>query len=805
IFITSDLTEPDNIAFGNATNGFKVTIRPAPGVSSTISLTQNNVIVPGHFIVCASNSEDLESLVKTDNFIIDGCSDDAGSTRSLTFLNRNDLEISNSRVILVYGDSDNFTIRNCNIINRSQSITDNGCTGVEFLSRNDGVNNYVPDNGTVENCSITALGSAITNGKFGTGIKQHSLGTVSSGLAQTGLTVKDCDITARYTGIYLGQTAGATLADNTIQLEQISPGIHLRGIWLNTANGSSGWSLDIFNNTMDQLINFDTGITAIDLGAANYMSPHDPITFNVYNNMICGFDFLATMTRYNVPYRGISFDYGSGYNFTIAFKCYFNSIYMPHFPRLAYTPGTVAGMKSAYAIGTPANYLARVLDIRNNSVRVEQYYSAAILYMRYMTNTIVTCDYNNLSADTESGAITGRFADFSTVTEYPALSDWQGAPDGTDSNSVALNPFDTHPPYSGTWTAPDNLLFTSYPSLKMLGTAVEGITTDIQGASRFSILPFMGCHEPKSDGPRIHIEPDSLDYGRCLVLNEGGAVNTGIITISNEGIQNLDIIGITMISGAVDFSIEAVDTPIAPGSTGLCAVRFTPETPGARSAVFRISSNDTGEPVKDFTVQGTGVLTKKLGEYPSGRGPSLVGNVPGADYLTLAEAAADFNAFTGAFTGDWTLRIASDLTEPANVAFGNIVTPPHRVIIRPVEGLSPSVTFTQTGVGAIPGHLIIGATNPNDPAAHVKTDRFTINGFSTDASSERSLTFMNRDDMAIDDSRLILVFGDSDNASIMNCNLLNRSRGNAENDCTAVEFISWNDGVANFIPDGGSV
>ncbi|HPB31286.1 MAG TPA: hypothetical protein PLB62_07515, partial [Candidatus Sumerlaeota bacterium] len=805
VFITSDLTEPVNVAFGNATNGHKVTIRPRAGVSPLIDFTQTSTPVLGHWIIGATDHNDRASLVKTDNFIINGWSDDIGTTRGLTIRNR-DSEIFNSRVILVYGDCDNFTIRNCNVINRSRSITDNGCTVVEFMSRNfDWVNNYIPDNGTVENCSISAVGPDAGSAKFGTGIKQSALGTITGKRAQADLTVKDCDINVRYTGVYLGQTAGAMIHDNTIRIDQPTPGTHIRAIWLNSANGSSGWTMDIFNNTIDQLNNFDTGISAIDLGNANYVGMHDPIMINVHNNMICGFNFTTPLLRSNVAYRGIYYDGGSTYDFTISFNCYFNSIYMPHFPKLSYTPGNTTSQRSAFAIGAPANYYGRVFDVRNNILRVEQKYAAAIHYMKYLNNTIVTCDYNNLSVDTANGAFTGRFSNLLVMTEYPSFADWQSAPDSPDQHSITMNPFDVYPPYTGNWTATNNLLFTSFPTTAMLGTSIPGITTDILGTARNAAVPFMGCHEPKASGPQMVLQPDSLDFGRCLVLAEDGSAITENIIISNLGIMDLVTSAVTFLGGSPDFSLISYEPNIASGASGLFTIRYTPVALGPQTATFRIHSNDPIVPVRDVVVQGVGRLTKMFSALPVGRGNSWVGNDPEADYQTLAEAAADFNAVAGGCTGDWNLWIITDLTEPDNVAFGNTIPVPFKVTIRPLAGVAPVVTFTQSGVGEVPGHLIIGAADSGDLDSLVKTDRFIINGCSDDAFSTKSLVIQNRDDAAIADSSLVLVAGDSDNAVIRNCILLNRSLSNAENGCTAVDFMSRNDGMNNFIPDNATI
>ncbi|HPB31695.1 MAG TPA: right-handed parallel beta-helix repeat-containing protein, partial [Candidatus Sumerlaeota bacterium] len=240
LLINSDLTEPANVPFGNSTNGYMVTMRPAPGVEPVVSMTAATVgTVPGHLIIGAGAANSFGALIKTDNFTINGCSDDAFSTRSLTFINNN-AAIVNSRLILVVGDSDNVTIKNCHITNRSTRDTALSCVGVEFLSRTDGVNDFIPDNGTVQNCAITARGASSGTGRYGTGVKQTNSGIITSGRAQTGFKVMDCDIQARYVGVFLGQTAGATVSNNRIRLNQYYPTQQIYGIYHVNANGASG-------------------------------------------------------------------------------------------------------------------------------------------------------------------------------------------------------------------------------------------------------------------------------------------------------------------------------------------------------------------------------------------------------------------------------------------------------------------------------------------------------------------------------------------------------------------------------------
>ncbi|MBX3728115.1 MAG: hypothetical protein KF858_02935 [Candidatus Sumerlaeia bacterium] len=81
----------------------------------------------------------------------------------------------------------------------------------------------------------------------------------------------------------------------------------------------------------------------------------------------------------------------------------------------------------------------------------------------------------------------------------------------------------------------------------------------------------------------------------------------------------------------------------------------------------------------------------------------------GGDYLTLAAAAADFNAMAGGMARNWTIEIASDLTETANVGIAN-ATNGFTLTIKPAASTTPLIDFTQLTDNAGPsGSLVIGS------------------------------------------------------------------------------------------------
>ncbi|HPB33062.1 MAG TPA: hypothetical protein PLB62_16555, partial [Candidatus Sumerlaeota bacterium] len=403
-----------------------------------------------------------------------------------------------------------------------------------------------------------------------------------------------CDINVRYIGVFMAQTAGADIHDNRIRVDQYSVSTYIYGIYFQTSRSATDWSMNIYNNTIDQLQTVNYGATGIFLNTEVYATtPATPIYFNVFNNMICGFNFTVGSPTTNIYYRGIYCDARSNTtaNRDVYVNMYYNSVYMPHFPNLTYN---TSGRNYVYAIGCNAatNY-GRTVDIRNNNIRVEQYYSAGLNISMSTANYVVNCDYNNISADTANGALTGRY---NTTFEYATLADWQTAESGRfDRNSVDVNPLAPQSPLTGVWTAADNLLYTAYPSTRLHSLPVTGITTDIKGVARSATQPFMGCEEWQPVGPKAHFVTYNLNFGNCLLLSEGGVVASKALVIKNIGTEDLVTSGVVFMSGSPLFVFDSIDSPIAPGATGNCFISYTPSTLGASSATFRIATNDAYE------------------------------------------------------------------------------------------------------------------------------------------------------------------------------------------------------------------
>src|SRR5690606_34925423 len=75
--IREDLTEPESVAFGNATNGNVVTLKPDAGSSVTVTFTRSTANtgttpIQADLIIGAKTVDVATGMASTNDFVIDG-------------------------------------------------------------------------------------------------------------------------------------------------------------------------------------------------------------------------------------------------------------------------------------------------------------------------------------------------------------------------------------------------------------------------------------------------------------------------------------------------------------------------------------------------------------------------------------------------------------------------------------------------------------------------------------------------------------------------------------------------------------
>ncbi|MGI8907565.1 MAG: hypothetical protein ACR2IE_13865 [Candidatus Sumerlaeaceae bacterium] len=172
--------------------------------------------------------------------------------------------------------------------------------------------------------------------------------------------------------------------------------------------------------------------------------------------------------------------------------------------------------------------------------------------------------------------------------------------------------------------------------------------------------------------------------------------------------------------------------------------------------------------------------------------------VPGTyDYPSLTTASLAFNAVATPFIqGNWTVRLATNLTEAENCGWGNTIPVGSSLTIKPAltASLPVNVTFT-TGsdtVAMADGHFLIGAQQ--DTAATTdnfvyNTDNFTIDG-SANGTSSRDLIFQNTAAVGAAAAYIFQAIGPIDNTIIKNCIIRTGDMPSGTNEVSCFQFTS---------------
>lgn len=477
---TPTLVEPNNIAFGNATNGYHVTVKPAAGVTAQVQFTTTtaNPAWSGNWLIGTAIAAPQDSMTTTSNFTIDG-SNNGTSSRNLTVTNA--VTSVETQLIRVVGGCTNTTIRNVILNSRGTGLN----LPIEFTARRTAAGlNYIASGCHVENCDITVL-----SGSNGQDIlfRSVSSGTLATGIGFDNVTITSNTISGINVAVNLGLVANATVEDNTLSMTAISSSTQPNGIQHNTANYTSGWTINIARN---RFVTWDN-LTSSGLGMQVYLNPTitSPATgtYNIYNNFFAGFQNTGACNT--GLYRAIYLFANLG-AVPVVTHIYHNSFNMPDLPTL-----TAANYQSYHAVGLHSGsvncYLSGVLDIKDNIFLMEQN-NGAVFYRTNQGNTTsatVTCDYNTFYLGA-AGAKMACYINGTAAANYAALADWQAA--GFDTHSLIVDPRVPPVPGMGKWVSSNNLHFDAPASALFRGVDV-GVTTDIDNDTRTA--PLKGADE----------------------------------------------------------------------------------------------------------------------------------------------------------------------------------------------------------------------------------------------------------------------------------------------------------------------
>ncbi len=309
--ITSDITEAANIGLGVNTNGFSITIRPDADVDRTVTFTQlaDNLSPTGHFVIGYPTAGLTvgwadANTIGTSNVTIDGYAV-GGTTRRLTFTNTNAAHVG-ARVIVVVGESNNVTIKNCKVINNTTSTSSPFCVGA--VVRKGTAIEVGPANLTIENNQLTALGNNVAMG-----VRITNSGTLTT-VKATNLVFKNNIVNARRRLVEVNYTNNMEVFGNEFIQEQTgAAGTISYGLW--TATGVSG-TVNIYNNKFVKSMTEE-----VSGNGQRTVSLSSGATYNIYNNTFAGMD----KTKPSTTATNLVYLFYSG----VAGKIYNNTFYMP--------------------------------------------------------------------------------------------------------------------------------------------------------------------------------------------------------------------------------------------------------------------------------------------------------------------------------------------------------------------------------------------------------------------------------------------------------------------------------------------
>jgi hypothetical protein len=483
MYITSDLTEPTNVDLA-VTTDYTITFKPYTGVSPTVTYTQtaDNAGASGAWVIGMKNTSGA-AYVPTHNIVIDGSNTEAGSTRDLTFVSAHG---KNAYPFRLKGNCDNITIKNCIMSADTSAIA----YGIWVNSQD----NNIPDNLTIDNCSITAI-SAST----GTPIHISYSGTITA--AMENLKITNNDLIARTRGIFLnGNTNIATIEGNTIEVNQTATG-YLSSAVMGNKIFSTGTTYIIGN---DFAVNSTANVAASN--GIRTITASGGGTFIIANNFFRGF---AAPTASGAASEIIGIRCGS------TVEAYYNTFVLNN---IEATTGSLYRAINI-AAGTPI--------IKNNIFVVEENDFTAYCIGGMPGES----DFNNFYLPAANANV-----GFKTVA-VPTLAVWQDSTGG-DTHSVTkavefASSSDLH------------LAGASVGDFDLAGTPIAGITTDIDGDMRASLNPYMGADEAATTlqfvAPQVfiseYIEGSSNNKALEIYNNTGSAVDLSRYTIkaANNG------------------------------------------------------------------------------------------------------------------------------------------------------------------------------------------------------------------------------------------------------------------------------
>jgi len=431
--IISDISETAPVKIAVATGSYTITIKPAATVTPTLTFS-------GCVTTAGATQYSGFAVDNTNNVIIDGSNTTGGTTKDMTF-KMND-GTNGRNIIQLFGNCDNSSVKNLNIIYQAPMSTANTTRGIYLNGQSTGA----CDNFTVENCEI---GSETLTPYYSISATGYSTGPIYC----SNINIKKNILYGRIRPIYLYYvgTASTTseVSGNTIYTYG---GLNATTTYTIMGNYWSG-TLNVYNNKLPVIT-----------------------TNNTVTSGIFGFSFLAAQTGaianvYNNTFGGVIVAAGTGLPSVISlmylqdnatYNLYHNTFYYPILTNQNTERSCI------HISGASAN-----VNLYNNIIINET--DAANSYCIWKSNGTLTSD-NNLLFVSGSNANIGYVGS----TARKTLTDWQDAGFNYDTNSKSANVHFVNAAIGNLDIAP-----ASYQDANLQVTRITEVPNDINGNPRY--------------------------------------------------------------------------------------------------------------------------------------------------------------------------------------------------------------------------------------------------------------------------------------------------------------------------------
>lgn len=579
--------------------------------------------------------------------------------------------ITGSYYPMYFTSSTGATVTNNNIRNITSSSY---FYGLYFTSSS---GNFNVSGNTIENCSGTTFygvyASSSAGNTFNNTIRNCNTTSTTYGIYYTSSansniynnTITNITSTSTCGGIYLSSSGTSNVYQNTIS--NITGGGDARGIY-SSSSASASFSRNIIKNITSTSTSTSSQAEGIWIGGT---SPNNCV---LVNNVIAGIFDNSNKTTLSYALAGIRITAGTGH------QIYHNSI---NLFGVATATNAAANLSASLLVTSTSS---SGLDIRNNIfANSRESFTGSKAYAIYLAGTgnltSSTINYNDYYVSGSQGVL-GFVGN-----DCAALPDWQAVVT-QDLNSVAVNPLFN----SNTELTP----FTGSPVVG-LGIPILTVTVDILGNPRSDTAPTLGAYEQAGDiaPPSISFTPlgnTSLLVNRTLVAtitDPSGIHSTNSprlyyrkTTNANTFVDNNNTSDgwkytVGNLTGQDEFTFTFDYSLLYGGvASGDVIQYFIIAQDNSANAMVGVSSgsfatNPTSTELVAANFPVTGVTTSYnlsfaySGTYQVGENQT---------FTTLTGANGFFNALNnGVLTGNVTVEIVSDISEPGTVALNQLV------------------------------------------------------------------------------------------------------------------------------------